>query len=286
MSNENINTVEKLTQTSLTERVSGNSGQILQMSIEGDEKAFQQVLAVAFKSTRTNDWVNFSGKPYLSVSGAQKMALRFGISIKFDRDREGNALIHREEFEHPKHGKGFVYTTFGRAIIGNREFEAIGTASTLDEFLGMKGPKDNKKAVEIHEAMQDAKKKSVSNFYNNAIQAVLGVKGFTWDELKAYGITSADKSAVDFKNKPKEPKAPAPTIEKNKPYWTWDTDDGTRWLYVKEGNHFPPEWCQETGFKVTKKDPSKWGAKFTDAIFKSVEDQFNNAEAFGVGDAS
>jgi len=280
MPKQQDNTIEKVVQTSLTERVSGNSGEILKQSIEGDEKAFQQVLRVAFQSTRINDWVAFGDKPYLTVTGAQKMALRFGVSLKFDRDKDGNALIQREEFEDPKHGKGYVYTTFGKAVLGNREFEAIGTASTLDSFLGMK---DKNTAMPIHEAMQDAKKKSVSNFYNNAIQAVLGVKGFTWEELKAYGITQANKSSIAFKAKEsKEPLSEAPKIDKNRPYWTFDTDDGTRWLYVKSGNHFPENWCVETGFKATKKDPSKFGAKYSEALLNAVETQFEAAEAFGV----
>lgn len=284
MSKENNTTVESLTQIPLTEVVSSNSGQILARSIEGDEKAFQQVLTVAFKSTRINDWVGFGDKPYLTVSGAQKMALRFGITLKFDRDKDGNALISREEFEHPKHGKGYIYTTFGRAILGNREFEAIGTCSTLDAFLGMK---DKDTAMPLHEAMQDAKKKSVSNFYNNAIQAVLGVKGFTWDELKAYGITQADKTSVGFKNKPKtQEKVTLPKIDKKRNYWTYEFPDGGQFLYVTIGDHFPEKWAQETGFKATKNDPKKWGATYTDALFKAVENQWNAYEAFEGNDAA
>lgn len=272
----NNTTLENLQNQPLTEVVAGNSSQLLQRSIDGDEKAFQTVLRVAMQSTRNNDWVAFGDKPYLTVTGAQKMALRFGITLRFDRDKEGNAMILREEFDDPKYGRGYIYTTFGKAILGNREFEAIGTCSTLDAFLGMK---DKETAMPLHESMQDAKKKSVSNFYNNAIQAVLGVKGFTWDELKDFGISKVGKpdSGVKSKKAPKEPEKPKP-IPKGHGYWTSEFN-GDSYIWAKLGNHFPQEFMDQHGMKESK-TKGTFGRKYSPAIHEELEKQWNAFEAF------
>lgn len=274
-SNKESPELSNLTQTPMSEIVQINAVKLIEDSIAGSEAAFKKLFEYAIKATRDSDWLDMGGKPYLAETGIQRAAIRFGASIQFERDSKGEALIIREEFEDKDHGKNYIYTVHGTASIGNRRFEAMGSASTLDSFLAGKG----EKFKPIQERLQLAKKKAVTNFYNRALQALLGTKGFSWEDLKGFGINKSGKGAVDFKSKKKdEPLGDAPKIDKNRPYWTWD-NEGTRWLYVKKGNHFTEEWLLDQGFKATAKDPTKFGVKFTNAVFKNVEEQWNNAEA-------
>jgi hypothetical protein len=266
-------------QSNMTDAVTMDVKSILEQSIQGQEQSYQQLLKLAVKATFSSDWIDMGGKPYLQQSGVARIALRFGVSVKFDRDNQGNPLIMREDFEDEKYGKGYVYTVCGKAIVGDREFEAIGTASTQDQFLGMEGKGESRKAVALHESMQDAKKKAVTNFYNNAISQIIGIKGMSWDGLAQYGIGKGNKSNVSY-GVPKEekPVGPLPVIDKNKPYWTWDTGKSV-WLYVHQGDHYTAEWLSGNGFKPTQKDPMKWGSKYSVDLFTLVEAHYDSAQA-------
>jgi len=264
-------------QKNIMEATSTDVKSLIEQSLQGQETAYQTLLKLAIKSTFSSDWLEIGDKPYLQQSGTARIALRFGVSVKFDRDTQGNPLIMREDFDDEKYGKGYVYTVCGKAIVGTREFEAIGTASTQDQFLGMEGKGDNRKAVPIHEAMQDAKKKAVTNFYNNAISQIIGIKGMTWEALKEYGVTRGGKGKVAYDTQPKAQEK-APEISKDRPYWTWD-NKGTIWFYVKTGNHFSEEWLESQGMKPTKADPSKYGAKYSQTLFEEVEKHFIAYEA-------
>jgi hypothetical protein len=155
-------------------------------ALVSNEMAFETMLKHALSVTKDSDWSDQGGKPYLEVSGSLKIALRFGMSIKFDRDEKGNARLDREEFT-DEYGTFYVYTMWGTAELCGRAFPSIGTATTRDDFLGWKyeghGESRTKKPKAIYEVIENVKKKSLANFYGNAIKNALGFKGFTWDDL-------------------------------------------------------------------------------------------------------
>mgnify|MGYP000938567357 CR=1 FL=1 len=65
--------------------------------------AMVKIKKAALKSTNTNDWIDQNGKPYLGVSGAEKIARIFGVSWQIEEP-----ILELEEGGH------FSYTYKGR----------------------------------------------------------------------------------------------------------------------------------------------------------------------------
>lgn len=276
----------------LTDVVSQDGERLIEESLQGQELAYQTLLKLAISTTTDSDWTDFGGKPFLAGSGSKKIALRFNISLKFDRNSSNEPAFQREEFVKDDGSKLWVYTVSGRTELANgRVYEEIGTASTDDPFLGYENEVDEagkwvkdaygktqKVAVPLHEALQDAKKKCVTNFQGRAIQGILGLGGLTWEDLEKYNISPVGKSKVAFKKAskpidetlPSQP-PPKPLPGKNAPAWIWKKNNDQQVICVRKGNHFGDDFLTMHKFKEGN-TKGVFLHDFSAELWKAIED--------------
>lgn len=254
--------------------------------LDGNEAGYQKCLDLAMRATTSRDWIDMGGKPYLCESGAKKTAFRFGLSILFDRDPNGRVIFDREETE-DEFGKIFIYTITGRAKLAVKEIEAIGTASTRDQFFGWfyeqdpNYPDDPKKKIRkpkpIYDVVEDAKKKAITNFTNNSIKSFLGLGGQSWEDLAKYGIYPEGKQKVDYKtNKPgaTATKQTQNQTDSRPPFWEWDGKDGGKMISAKPGTHFSDAFLAGVGMRANANKSiytCKWGETQLNALKKEFE---------------
>lgn len=148
--------------------------------------AVNRIKNLSLRVTNHQDWTNQGGKPYLQVSGSEKVARLFGISWRLDEPT-------RED-----HNDGhFSYTFKGYFSMGSAEIEVVGTRSSSDPFFG--GSKDNPKPPSEIDR-NDVKKGAMTNCIGNGISRLLGIRNLTWDELKAAGISQEKTGTVNYKS--------------------------------------------------------------------------------------
>ena len=225
---------------------------------------FDKMLAVAIRSTSTNDWVDQSGKPFLQSSGSEKVGRRFAVKI-FDTDQT------KEDYE-DEDGKYIMFTTTGKVGFNEVEYITVmGACSTRDKFFGKVGGA-YKPLKDID--LTNIKKKSYTNFMSLGIQKLIGIRNLSWKELEKYGIGRGGKAIISYKKS--EPKPSSKVEPKNKPdskpYWTSEHND-KKYLFVKKGNHFSEEFLKEFKFIQTKKNPINYFIEYTDGIFELVKGQ-------------
>jgi hypothetical protein len=157
--------------------------------------AMNKIKRVAIKLTNKHDWTDQGGKPYLQVSGAEKIARMFGISWRISEPI-------REDME----GGHFSYTYKGNFSLAGATIEAIGTRSSKDGFFKKYGYTDGNKtelpASEIDRG--DVKKAAYTNCIGNGITRLLGIRNLTYEDLQEFsGITPDMIGKVDYKKKGK-----------------------------------------------------------------------------------
>ena len=160
---------------------------------EADKRVeiLKKVLGVAIKRTNAKDWVDQQGHPYLTASGAEKIAPLFGV-------RMNNLSDKREEREDDK-GKYYIYTFLATFAWKGGSIEAIGTCSSRDKFFAWNSAnKEWKPMSEFDET--NIKKAAYSNLMVNGITRVLGIRNLTWDDLAPFGINPKDVAKVEYKN--------------------------------------------------------------------------------------
>jgi len=135
-------------------------------------QAIKRIKQAALSVTSKHDWVDQNGKPYLQVSGSEKIARLFGISWTIDEP-----LLTTEEDGH------FSYTYKGAFTIG--------TTPPID-FIGSRGSKDLFFSKSHGEAIppseidrNDVKKSAYTNLLGNGITRLLGLRNLTWEEVEA-----------------------------------------------------------------------------------------------------
>lgn len=153
--------------------------------------AMNKIKRVALKLTNASDWVDQGGKPYLQVSGAEKIGRMFGVSWR----------IGEAEFE-ALDGGHFSYAYRGSFTVAGASIEAIGTRSSKDGFFKRyayeNGAKTELPASEIDRG--DVKKAAYTNCIGNGITRLLGVRNLTYADLQEFaGITKEQVMAVDYK---------------------------------------------------------------------------------------
>lgn len=161
--------------------------------------AMNKIKQVAIKLTNKFDWTDQGGKPYLQVSGAEKIARLFGISWRIDEPE-----FEREESGH------FTYSYKGYFSLAGATIEAIGTRSSKDGFFKKygydTGSKQELPPSEIDKG--DVKKAAYTNCIGNGITRLLGIRNMTYEDLIAFaGITPDMISKVDFKKNGKQDQA-------------------------------------------------------------------------------
>lgn len=165
--------------------------------------AMVKIKALALKMTNVHDWTDQGGKPYLQVSGSEKVARLFGISW-----RVSEPVYQQEENGH------FTYTYKGEFSLGGATIEAIGVRSSKDGFF-KKYTYNGNERVELPSSeidKGDVKKAAYTNCLGNGITRILGLRNLTWDDLKPSGITQeAIKGAgkgIQYKKPPTEGQNP------------------------------------------------------------------------------
>ena len=154
-------------------------------------EVLKKVLGVAIKRTNARDWVDQNGHPYLTASGAEKIAPLFGVKMNELSDK-------REEREDDK-GKYYLYTFQGKFAWAGGSIEAIGTCSSRDKFFAWNSAdKTFKPLSEVDET--NIKKAAYSNLFQNGVTRVLGIRNLTWADLEPYGIRQSDAAKVEYKN--------------------------------------------------------------------------------------
>lgn len=187
---------------------------------EADKRVeiLKKVLGVAIKRTNPKDWVDQQGHPYLTASGAEKIAPLFGV--KMDRLSE-----KREEREDDK-GKYYIYTFLATFAWRGGSIEAIGTCSSRDKFFSWDSNKKEWKALSEFDET-NIKKAAYSNLMVNGITRVLGIRNLTWDDLEQNGIKKDEVAKVEYKSSSPE----ASSDEKKK-----QDEIAKMLLQISEGN--------------------------------------------------
>lgn len=149
----------------------------------------QKVIGLALKITNKNDWVDMHGNPYLTGSGAQKIARLFGVCW---REMKTEKNISDDE-----NGQFYFYKTIGLFYLKGKNdlVEAVGTCSQKDQFFAKSGGVMKPKS-EIDET--NIMKASVTNCISNGITSLLGLKNLTWEQVKSGGINQSQTASVNF----------------------------------------------------------------------------------------
>jgi hypothetical protein len=157
--------------------------------------AMNKIKRVAIKLTNKHDWTDQGGKPYLQVSGAEKIARMFGISWRIS-----------EPIKETIEGGHFSFTYNGYFSLAGATIEAIGTRSSKDGFFKKYGYENGTK-TELPASESDAgdvKKSAYTNCIGNGITRLLGIRNLTYEDLQEFaGIGPAQLGRVDYKKKGK-----------------------------------------------------------------------------------
>lgn len=165
-------------------------------------EAVKKIKVASLKVTNAHDWTNQQDKPYLQVSGAEKVARLFGISWRID---EPTMLL--EEDGH------FSFTYKGYFSMGNAEIEAIGTRSSKDGFFKRyfyeeeNGRKNKIELPPTEIDKGDVKKAAYTNCIGNGVTRLLGIRNLTWGDLETAGIKKDQVGKVDYKQAEMSPEA-------------------------------------------------------------------------------
>ena len=163
------------------------------------EKRIDAVIKIkqmALKVTNAGDWVDQSGRPYLFVSGSEKIANLFNISWRIDEpvvetEADGN----------------FTYTLRGVFSIPGRSISAEGSRSSKDPFFKKydwnNGTKTEKPISSIDR--RDVRMAALTNLLGNGITRLLGIRNLSYDDLEKFaGIKKEMIASVDYKGKGKD----------------------------------------------------------------------------------
>lgn len=158
-----------------------------------------KIKQMALKVTNAGDWVDQNGKPYLFVSGSEKIANLFNISWRIDEP-----IVETEADGH------FTYTLRGVFSIPGRSISAEGSRSSKDPFfkkydyIKQEGGKPDKKVEKPISAIdrRDVRMAALTNLLGNGITRLLGIRNLSYDDLSSFaGITKEMISKVEYKGK-------------------------------------------------------------------------------------
>lgn len=131
---------------------------------------------IAISVTNDKDWVDQNGRPYLTGSGAEKIARVFGVNWK---DMNSEKRVSCDEG-----GEYYMYAYTATFTLGKDSIEAIGTCSCKDAFFARyKG--HQRPMHEIDET--NIMKAAYTNCIVNGITRILGIRAMTWEEVEESG---------------------------------------------------------------------------------------------------
>jgi hypothetical protein len=166
---------------------------LIQLAEQAEKRidAMQKIKKIALKLTNKHDWTDQNGKPYLQVSGAEKVARLFGISWRISEP-----TLENEEGGH------YSFTYKGYFSLAGATIECIGTRSSKDGFF-KKYSWENGNKTELPASVidrGDVKKAALTNLLGNGITRILGLRNLTYEDLQEYaGITQDQIQKVEYK---------------------------------------------------------------------------------------
>lgn len=176
------------------------SGALIDIAEQAEKRvdAIIKIKKVALMVTNRFDWTNQNDRPYLMVSGSEKIANLFNISWRIDEPRL--------EFEEDGH---FTYTYKGEFTLAGRTIEAEGSRSSKDPFFKKYdyekqsdgSTKKMEKSISSIDK-RDVKMAAFTNLLGNGISRVLGIRNLQWSDLEEFAkIKKEDVQGIDYKNK-------------------------------------------------------------------------------------
>lgn len=164
------------------------SDKLIELSQNAEKRieAVKKIKTQALRVTNEHDWTDQGGKPYLQVSGSEKIARLFGISWRFN----GDIIRHDEENGH------FSFEVSMEFIMSGATIEFKGSRSSKDPFFSKKYGKEISPS-EIDKA--DVQKAAITNTIGNGITRLLGIRNLSWDDLKTAGLNAEKIGKVDYK---------------------------------------------------------------------------------------
>jgi hypothetical protein len=171
---------------------------LVQLAEQAEKRidAMNKIKKCALKMTNARDWSDQNGKPYLEVSGSEKVARLYGISWRIDEP-----VFELEDDGH------FSYTYKGAFSLAGATIEAIGTRSSKDGFFARYEGygEDRTKLPPSAIDKGDVKKSAYTNLLGNGITRILGLRNMTWEDLMEFaGITQEQVKSVDYKKNGKK----------------------------------------------------------------------------------
>lgn len=151
-------------------------------------EAIKRIKKVALAVTNQHDWINQQGKPYLQVSGAEKVARLFGLSWRLNEP-----TVDMEPDGH----YAFIYT--GEFSLGTASIEAVGSRSSKDPFFRKR---DDKLLAPDEIDRCDVRKSAYTNCIGNGVTRLLGIRNLTWEEVEEFGqFKRAEASRVEYQKR-------------------------------------------------------------------------------------
>jgi len=163
---------------------------------EGRIDAVVKIKQLSLKVTNASDWTDQNGKPYLQVSGSEKIANLFNISWRIDEP-----TCETEPDGH------FTYYYKGYFSLGGRSIEVEGSRSSKDPFFKkykyekVEGKPDKKVELPITAIDRgDVKKAAMTNLFGNGITRILGIRNLTYADLEAFAnIKKEQITTINYK---------------------------------------------------------------------------------------
>jgi hypothetical protein len=153
-----------------------------------------KIKQIALKVTNAGDWCDQAGKPYLQVSGAEKVANLFNVSWAF---LTPEPICEEEPDGH------YTFTYRARFELGSRFIEVEGSRSSKDGFFTQNEWKDGKKTakdVGDRDNKRDVKMAALTNLLGNGITRILGIRNLTYEDLKQFANLTKDQiGKVEYK---------------------------------------------------------------------------------------
>ena len=176
------------------------SGGIIEAARRAEQTvdAYKKIKSISLQLTNNNDWIDEGGKPYLQVSGAEKLRGAFGISWKIDEPS-----VDTFEDGH------YSYAYQGEFSMAGQTITALGTRSSKDPFFSRKtkwvdGQKETIDTPPDQIDRASVKKGAYTNCIGNGLTRILGIRNLTWEELEASGIKPGGKVNFKGQDKPRE----------------------------------------------------------------------------------
>lgn len=169
--------------------VSDKSVEAVIAQAEKRVEILKKVLGVAVKRTNPKDWTDMQGHPYLTASGAEKIAPLFGLKME--------GVVHQRMEREDEKGKYYIYQAQARFWWAAGDMEAIGVCSSRDKFFSWDSAKKEWKP--LHETDEgNIMKAAFSNLLVNGITRSLGLRNLTWADLEPFGIKQSDTAKVEY----------------------------------------------------------------------------------------